>query len=206
MRCDHWHEVLSARLDGEASDVEVARLDVHLARCAACRAYAAELDGLHRRARVRSAEPVPDLSGSILATIGGRDEGRAQRRAVGVRVAVALVGALHLLLSVPAIALGQDGSAPIHVAHELGVFGAALGVGLLIAAWRPACAAGMLAIAGPLVIGLLATAAIDVAAGRRPLHLELQHLVDIVTVGSLWLLSRRSGWTLRSVTRLPVAL
>jgi predicted anti-sigma-YlaC factor YlaD len=38
--CTRAREAVSARLDGELSELEGARLDLHLRRCAACRAYA----------------------------------------------------------------------------------------------------------------------------------------------------------------------
>ncbi len=41
--CDRTRGYVSASLDGELSQVEGARLETHLASCAACRAYAADV-------------------------------------------------------------------------------------------------------------------------------------------------------------------
>lgn len=44
-------EAASARLDGELSELETARLELHLRDCAACSAYASELDTIAVRLR-----------------------------------------------------------------------------------------------------------------------------------------------------------
>jgi anti-sigma factor RsiW len=49
--CDRAHQWVSLRLDGELSQLEGALLDAHLARCSACAAYAADVDGLTRDLR-----------------------------------------------------------------------------------------------------------------------------------------------------------
>ncbi len=41
--CMRAREAVSARLDGELSELEGTRLDLHLRRCAACRAYAGQV-------------------------------------------------------------------------------------------------------------------------------------------------------------------
>jgi len=50
--------VISACLDGEVSEVERATMDVHLAACADCRAYAA---GLAETSRLLRATPLEEL-------------------------------------------------------------------------------------------------------------------------------------------------
>jgi len=56
--CDRMRSVISACLDGEVSEVERATLDVHLAACADCRAYAA---GLAVTSRLLRAAPLEEL-------------------------------------------------------------------------------------------------------------------------------------------------
>jgi len=56
--CDRMRSVISACLDGEVSEVERATLDVHLAACADCRAYAA---GLAETSRLLRAAPLEEL-------------------------------------------------------------------------------------------------------------------------------------------------
>lgn len=51
--CVSAGEAASARLDGEVSELDVARLDAHLLACPACRAYAAAIAGV--TAEIRAA-------------------------------------------------------------------------------------------------------------------------------------------------------
>jgi hypothetical protein len=44
--CMSAREAASARLDGEVSELDVARLDAHLLACPACRAYAVAIAGI----------------------------------------------------------------------------------------------------------------------------------------------------------------
>lgn len=46
MDCGQTRELVSLELDGELSELEAARLDAHLADCAACRELSSELGGL----------------------------------------------------------------------------------------------------------------------------------------------------------------
>jgi predicted anti-sigma-YlaC factor YlaD len=55
--CTKAREAVSARLDGELSELDGHRLDQHLAACAACRAWAAGATAV--ALELRTAEPVP---------------------------------------------------------------------------------------------------------------------------------------------------
>lgn len=59
-------ELLSAVLDGEASEAETRSLDRHLGGCAACRSLAAELRGLKA---ALEAQPVPPMPGDLRASL-----------------------------------------------------------------------------------------------------------------------------------------
>jgi predicted anti-sigma-YlaC factor YlaD len=81
----------------------------------------------------------------------------------------------------------------MHVAHELGSLDAALPIGLLVAAWWPHLAAGMLPVVSVAAALLCATALADlVTSATVPLD-ELPHLLD--AVGSLLL------WSVTASTR-----
>ena len=60
------------------------------------------------------------------------------------RWALFVVALTQLVLAAPALLLGEDAGATVHVARELGSFDVALAVGLLVAAWQPARAWGLL--------------------------------------------------------------
>jgi predicted anti-sigma-YlaC factor YlaD len=200
MECDAVREALSARLDGEPSGQPDDLVDGHLTGCRACTAWSEELATLHRMVRVREAEPVPDLSAAIVAAFDPSPGGR--RRAVagsrrpilgeavsGTRWALFIVALTQLVLAGPAL-LGDDPGASVHVARELGSFDVALAVGLLVAAWQPARAWGLLPVAAALATVMAGTAALDIFDGRTSSFGEAHHLLDLAGVALLWLVAR----------------
>ena len=98
-----------------------------------------------------------------------------------------IVACTQLALSVPMLVFGQDHSAPLHVAHEMGSFDLAVAVGFLVAVRRPGRAMGMASLVGAAACLLVLTALVDLMAGRTSLADEAPHL--LVVVG--WLLLRR---------------
>ena len=64
--CESLRVDISARLDGELDESRARELDEHLETCAACRGYEARMRSVRRAMRVRSAEPVPDLTAAIM--------------------------------------------------------------------------------------------------------------------------------------------
>lgn len=191
MRCDVVQEALSALLDGGPSEVEREALDAHLAACATCRAWQEGAHRLTRWARLHPSpapRPSPQLFEALhneRARVGGAR--RVYAGLAGARLALALVAACQVAVAVPLLVLGQDRSAPVHVAHEMGSLDLAVAAGFLAAVRRPARAMGMLSLVG-LAAGLLVlTAVIDLAAGRTTLLDEAPHLA--VVAG--WLLLRR---------------
>jgi predicted anti-sigma-YlaC factor YlaD len=205
MGCHDIREAISAQLDNELNDEPAAgaRIDAHLATCEACRAFAARAADLHRIVRVRAAERVPDLSAAIVAAA---PQPAARRRPAGhtwgfARTALAVVALTHLILALPAVLLGSDPGATIHVARELGSFDVALAVGLLVAAWQPARAWGLLPLAAALAAVMVGTAALDIARGSAPAASEAHHVLELAGVGLLWLVARevpRSSARLRT--------
>ncbi|MGA9275507.1 zf-HC2 domain-containing protein, partial [Ilumatobacter sp.] len=65
--CATAHEILSSRIDGEATERESERLDLHLTGCDDCRALEAQFMQIDRRVRLRPAAAVPDLRPAILS-------------------------------------------------------------------------------------------------------------------------------------------
>jgi predicted anti-sigma-YlaC factor YlaD len=191
MDCTTCRELLSARLDGEDTGLEAGAADAHLAGCPACQAFLAGSAELSRRVRVGEAEPIPDQTAAILARIGASERRPAGHRGE-LRVGLAIVGLLQLLLGLPAL-LGLDPAIPVHAARELGSFDVALAAGFLFAAWRPARAAGMLPLVAVLVLCLLVTAVLDVAAGRTPAAMEAIHALEVAGLVLLWRLASPAG-------------
>jgi hypothetical protein len=100
---------------------------------------------------------------------------------------LAVVAVAQLALALPALLLGQDHSAPVHVAHEMDSLDVAVAVGFFVAARRPSRAIGMLGLVGVAAAMLVLTAGIDLGIGRTDLLDEAPHLA--VVVG--WVLLRR---------------
>jgi predicted anti-sigma-YlaC factor YlaD len=188
MQCDECREILSAALDGEAERA-VPEVEDHLAGCPACTAWEQEAAALHRSVRVRPAERVPDLTAAILAAHLGAEPTWRQ----WPRYALLAIGLTHLVLAVPGLVLGSEPHATVHIAHELGAWDVALAVGLLVAAWQPRRAAGLLPMALALGIALAFTGTLDVAAGRAAAAGEAHHLLDLAGVVLLWCLARPDG-------------
>jgi predicted anti-sigma-YlaC factor YlaD len=190
MRCDRAREALSARLDHEDPGTTPAGLDAHLAGCGPCRAHAEELTALHRQVRVREAEQVPDLTAAIMAAAPDQAWRRPVERIEaisGARWALLVVALTQLALAAPGVLLGEASAVTsAHAARELGAFEVALAVGLLVAAWQPARAYGLLPLAVALGAVLVGTAAVDLAAGGTALLSESHHLLEIAGVLLLW--------------------
>jgi predicted anti-sigma-YlaC factor YlaD len=196
MECARIREALSARLDGEAADIRDEVVDRHVGGCRACTAWATEVAALHRMVRVREAEAVPDLSAAIVDGFvpapARRGVGAAGRQVLlgepisGSRWGLFVVALTQLVLAGPALVLGQDSGATIHVAHEIGSFDVALAVGLLVAAWQPARAWGLLPLAAALVLVMSASSVLDVVHGRVTALGETHHLLAVAGVVFLW--------------------
>lgn len=186
MSCGRWQESISARLDGEPSPLDGALVDEHLRRCAGCRAFAADGATLRRAARVGLAPAMPDLAPSIV-----RRAKVADRRSVwGVlRLGLVVTAVQIIVLSAPALVLGDEAGADRHEARHLGSFAVAYAIGLLVVAFRPAKARSMLPITLALAGALVVTAVVDVAGGRTPAVAEVGHLPEIAAMVFMWLLA-----------------
>jgi predicted anti-sigma-YlaC factor YlaD len=187
MDCDTARTAISARLDGEELGVDPVDLDTHLERCTACRAFARPAESMHRDIRLARAPAVPDLTASILASIGSdRRPHPAHERAL--RITLAVVGLVMIVAAAPALVLGDDAGLSVHAARHVGSFDLALAVGFLFAAWRPSRVPGLLPVVTALVACLVGTSLLDVFDGRTGAITETQHAVEVVGLAAAWLL------------------
>jgi len=199
MRCDTIREALSARIDGEDPGLADDVVQEHLRTCRGCTTWADEVSTLHGMVRVREAEQVPDLTARILAT---GTPGPMARRAVlaepvsTARWALFVVALTQLVLAAPALLLGEDSGATVHVARELGSFDVALAVGLLVAAWQPARAWGLLPVVTALALVLGGTGVLDIVRGSTSSLGEAHHLLDLAGVALLWWVARQPETTI----------
>lgn len=188
--CDEVRLLLSAAVDDEVDTLERRTIDVHLAGCEGCRVHADRLAALTRRFRVRAAQPVPDLASRVL------DRSRPPRLGRGgwLRPALAWVAVVVLVQSVGPLVMGDVDGASTHVARHLGAFAAALGVGLLYAAWRPHRAFGLLPFAAALVATMSVGAVLDMASGASSLASEALHVSELAGLALLWMIAGSPGW------------
>lgn len=188
MDCPTAREGLSASFDGETGPVTASELDLHLDRCAGCRAWGQAAADVTRRVRLRPLHATPDLTDRVLSRV------RAQAVPVGAwppdRWLLLVVGAVMLVFAVPLI-LGVEAATDLHLVREAGVTDVALAVGVLFAAAQPWRAAGMLPVVVVLAAGLTATSAADILTGRVTPLQESLHVLAPTAALLLWRLRRR---------------
>lgn len=176
MDCDVAREALSARVDGEREPIPAARVDEHVAGCAACRQWQAAvieqtqlIRRLAGRAQVAAVRTPPDVA-----------TGPARRAAVGwPRWALGAVGVVQIGLAIAQAAGAHPGlphTAAGHVLNESTAWSGALGAGMLAAAIRPAAAAGLGWVLAAFLVLLAGYVGLDAAAGRVTLDRALTHL------------------------------
>ena len=100
------------------------------------------------------------------------------------------IAVLQIAVALPALLLGDDANLPVHIARHLGSFDVALGVGFLVAAWKPQRISGILPVVTALVFCLLASSLLDVLSGATGAGAESHHATDVAGLVVLWLLSR----------------
>jgi len=179
--CEPVRESISALLDGETPALPPGDVERHLATCADCRAWQADVLMLQRRTRINAAAAAGGHDGARPGR-GARRSGRrasTRREVLTVRLGLVLVAVAQLVLSGPVLLLGHDHAAPEHVAHELGAFSVAVAIGLILAALRPRLATGMVPILGIVALLLLVTAGADLALGNTQVNDEFPHLLEL---------------------------
>jgi predicted anti-sigma-YlaC factor YlaD len=179
VNCSVAREAISATLDGEAPGVASSELSRHLAACADCNAWRESAHIVTRRARLAPAEAAPTVREGLLAAV--REESRESSRTLSplteARLGLVAIAIIQIVLTVPALILGSDREAPLHVAHEMGAFDMALAIGFLAAAWQPERARGMHVLVGAAALLLLGTAVVDLLTGHTTAADEAPHLL-----------------------------
>ena len=177
MDCATAREALSARIDGEREPIPAARVDEHLADCAACSEWqvaAVEQTQLMRRLAGRSHVAAVRASSDTPAQRFQRPSVSWQRWALGavgaVQVALAVAQGLGANLGVP------QAETAGHVLNESTAWSAALGVAMLAAAARPVMAGGLMWVLASFIAFLALYEIIDTNAGRVSIERPLTHL------------------------------
>jgi predicted anti-sigma-YlaC factor YlaD len=201
MRCDLAREALSAQLDDELTPLEEDGLAAHVKGCASCRSFARDLASLHRTVRLRQAAPVPDLTRAIMATAGPHLP--APRRSSSpspaptlrtrwARAALFGVAVVQFALALPELVIHSDAGHSAHMTRELGAFGVALAIGMLVVAWQPQRAGGLLPMTFALTTAVTVTAVADVVLGHSGPSGQAPHFLELIGLVLLWYLARVS--------------
>ena len=187
MNCETCREAISARLDGEVSELSSELVDVHLADCADCRQFEQRAMIMNRRLRVGVAAPMVDRTERIVNAVVNAGSGwrldLVRALLVGLAAVEIVTGAMTLF------AVGRGGVV-IHDSRELGGFGVAFGIGLLLAAISPVRIAGLFPVVVTVAVTSLVGAAVDVASGQTFWAGELHHMLEFAAVLALWRLTR----------------
>ena len=104
------------------------------------------------------------------------------------------IAIIQIVLTVPALILGSDREAPLHVAHEMGAFDMAFAIGFL--SWhQPERARGMHVLVGAAALLLLGTAAVDLLTGHTTAADEAPHLLVLAGWRFMYWSPPRLQWT-----------
>jgi predicted anti-sigma-YlaC factor YlaD len=215
MRCELAREAASAQLDGELNPLEEEGLAAHLQGCAPCQAYAHELGALHRSLRVRRAAPVPDLTRAIVAMAGAhlpepRPASRLAQAPAAPRLGWARYGLfgvalLQLVVALPELLVHSHAGHDAHMTRELGAFGVALAIGMLVVAWQPQRAGGLLPMTFALTTAVTVTAVADVVLGHSGPSGQATHFLELIGLVLLWHLARTARPAATALTTLQPA-
>jgi predicted anti-sigma-YlaC factor YlaD len=210
MQCTPYREAVSARLDGESPGLPAGELDAHLDACPACAAWAHRAELVTRRARLASAPAVPDLTARVLAALprelpGTAAAARARLATAALRLALLAAGVAQAALAWPSLVAGTGAmSAPVHMAHESGVWNLGIAAAFLAVAAAPRLAVGALPFLGTVAVLLAVLTVADlraghVAADRAAAHLLL--IAGVALVGTVAWRGRRRRSALPAVRR-----
>jgi predicted anti-sigma-YlaC factor YlaD len=183
--CGDVRQSISASLDGEATPLAPAGIELHLAGCDVCRQWREAAHEVTRQYRLQVAqvqEPAPAALRSLVMTTLPRQRSWVIAWA---RVALAIVGVAQGVITGRLLISGD-----IDRFRDLGALGAALGVGFLVAAVRPYRAVGMLPIVATAAALLVGAALFDLARHRTTASDEVPHLLALAG----WLLITLLAW------------
>ena len=150
----------------------------------------AEASELHRLVRVQPAPTDVDRTNAILAALPRRAlVGAPHDHVRSLRVATFVIALVQLAAAVP-LMFGVTDEMHGHYARHIGVFSAALAVGLFAVAWQPERARALLPMLGVLVAGLIWSCMDDLIAGHSVPGTAIAHGADVAGFAAVWLIAR----------------
>lgn len=190
MDCSEIRLSISANLDGEDPSLPPAVVAAHVSGCPGCRSWSVEASGLHRSVRVQAAPVEPDRTEAILAALPVRTV-RVHDHVRSLRIVTLIIAMVQAVAAVPLL-LGHGDMMHMHYARHIGVFSAALAIGLVVAAWQPARARGLLPVLAVVVVGLAWSCFEDLLAGRSVPGSSIAHAANVAGLATVWMLAHTS--------------
>ncbi|MFB9237761.1 zf-HC2 domain-containing protein [Plantactinospora siamensis] len=193
MRCEQCREEVSARLDGEDEPGERARVDEHLAGCAACRRWQDRAVAVTRLART-SLVGVPGGVSERVFEAAGRP--RRRRLDVALRVALGALGVVQIFLGLAQVTgftmtAAQHGADPYHLWHESAAWNVGVGAGFGWVALRRSRPTGLMPLLTAFVGVLTLLSLNDLVTGMVGLSRLLSHGMLVLGYLVLVVLHRR---------------
>jgi predicted anti-sigma-YlaC factor YlaD len=179
--CSTARELISARIDGELDAADETQLDSHLQSCVSCLEYQEDAFALRRALRMRVVEPEPAANVSV--DLAGSLQGVSI-----LRWALFVIGGTLVVLNLSPI-ISPDGGAGAHLDRHDGVFGMALGIGMLAVAAKPHRAIGLVPLTSAIALLMTIVAIADLVTGNANLLAEAVHVVQFAGLICLWVIS-----------------
>lgn len=179
--CHHFRELVSTRIDGELDAQRTCSLDRHLAECAACRQFEEQSFALRRSLTIAPVD-APERSALVVRALP------PIRAASALQLLLFVIGVTLIVVNVPSVVL-PDASSAAHLDRHGGVFGSALGVGMLAVAVKPQRAIGLVPLTSAITVLMAVVAVADLAADRTSFVSEAVHVVEFAGLLCLWVIS-----------------
>ncbi len=179
--CHPFRELVSARIDGELGNNDEVQLDAHLGTCPSCLAFQDDSYALRRALRMQVVAPqqaTPDP-----ATFAG-----SLQSVSALQWALFVVGGTLVLLNAQAVFV-SGGTTAAHLSRHDGVFGTALGIGMLAVAAKPHRAIGLVPLTSAIAVLMAIVATADLVSGDANLLAEAIHIVEFAGLICLWVIS-----------------
>nr|GID89844.1 membrane protein [Actinoplanes derwentensis] len=191
--------MLSAQLDGEDDPILRPLVDEHLDGCAGCREWLDRAAAVNRLTLTAPVPEVPDLSAAILAALPPAPRRRRIPVAALLYLALALVGAVQLILGLTQVGGGVSaghahnglGATQGHLWHESAAWNVAVGAGYLFIGLRRNRPTGLVPMLTAFVAMLLLISVTDLTGGRVDVGRLVGH--GFVFVGYLLVVALARG-------------
>lgn len=177
--------MISARVDGELGALESTRLDAHLAGCATCAERQEAAWALRRSLNIApaAATPASPVSPAPLAVPLAAPRGHEV-----LRLALFVIGGTLVLLNARQL-LGWGVDVLDHAERHGSVFGAALGVAMVVVGARPHRAIGLVPFTTTAMLLMLIVIVVDLVNGSARVGYEAMHLVELAGLVCVWVIS-----------------